>query len=121
MEKEMIQNYAVENAVNVGGKRFLFCISTDENEPHPYMKCRERRETFLAHYENAIAGNDYLQVSFPIIKFPSSQRKPSSRLRKKRRKAKERIVNGYYQQNQSESYHPIDRIGNYHRKGGHGS
>ena len=38
MEKEMIQNYAVENSVNVGGKRFLFCISTDENEPHPYSK-----------------------------------------------------------------------------------
>ena len=62
MEKEMIENYAVENSVNVGGKRFLFCISTDENEPHPYMKCRERSETFLAHYENAIAGNDYLEV-----------------------------------------------------------
>ena len=27
MEKEMIQNYAVENSVNVGGKRFLFCIT----------------------------------------------------------------------------------------------
>ena len=68
MEKEMIQNYAVENSVNVGGKRFLFCISTDENEPHPYMKCRERRETFLAHYENAIAGNDYLEVMKLYVK-----------------------------------------------------
>lgn len=48
MEKELIQNYAVENSVNVGGKRFLFCISTDENEPHPYMKCRERTPHTLA-------------------------------------------------------------------------
>ena len=68
MEKEMIQNYAVENSVNVGGKRFLFCISTDENEPHPYMKCSERRENFLAQYENAIAGNDYLEVMKLYVK-----------------------------------------------------
>ncbi len=61
-EREMIDNYAVEHSVRVGSHRYLFGISTDENEPHRYMKCKERRETFLAHYDNAIAGNDYVAV-----------------------------------------------------------
>lgn len=61
-EKEMIEGYAVEHSVRVGSHRYLFGVSTDENEPHRYMKCKERQETFLAHYDNAIAGNDYVSV-----------------------------------------------------------
>ena len=67
-EKEMIEGYAVEHAIRVGNHRYVFGISTDPKEPHRYMKCKERQESILLHYDNAIAGNDYVDVMKLFIK-----------------------------------------------------
>lgn len=68
MEKEIIEGYVVKHSVNIGHKRIVFGVSYDENEQHRYMKCKVRTGSFFEHYENAIAGNDYVDVMRLFIK-----------------------------------------------------
>ena len=59
--KEMINDYAVQNEVFVGNRRYLFAVHTDEKEPQRFLKCQCYDDELFRHYVNAVTSNDFVE------------------------------------------------------------
>ena len=59
--KEMINDYAVQNEVFVGNRRYLFAVHTDDKEPQRFLKCQCYDDELFRHYVNAITSNDFVE------------------------------------------------------------
>ena len=62
-EIEMIADeYIVQSSIEIGDYRYIFARHKDENEKHPYMKCREKADGFLCYYDKSIVSDDYIEL-----------------------------------------------------------
>ena len=62
-EIEMIADeYIVQSSMEIGDYRYIFARHKDENEKHPYMKCREKADGFLCYYDKSIVSDDYIEL-----------------------------------------------------------
>ena len=59
--KEMINDYAVQNEVFVGNRRYLFAIHKNEKEPQRFLKCQCYDDELFRHYVNAVTSNDFVE------------------------------------------------------------
>ena len=59
--KEMINDYAVQNEVFVGNRRYLFAIHKNDKEPQRFLKCQCYDDELFRHYVNAITSNDFVE------------------------------------------------------------
>lgn len=59
--KEMINDYAVQNEVFVGNRRYLFAIHTDDKEPQRFLKCQSYDDELFRRYVNAVTSNDFVE------------------------------------------------------------
>ena len=59
--KEMINDYAVQNEVFGGNRRYLFAVHTDEKEPQRFLKCQCYDDELFRHYVNAVTSNDFVE------------------------------------------------------------
>ncbi|MDD4808079.1 MAG: hypothetical protein PHU30_06270 [Oscillospiraceae bacterium] len=60
-EKRMIENYEVRHSIFLGNREIVFGI--DKNAPLPYLvsDCTDMGGFGLLRYDNAVAGDDYLE------------------------------------------------------------
>ena len=62
-DKEMINgSYEVVSSMWLGGKRMILAVSSEKNEPHPYLKCIYTENELFGRYESAIASDSYPEV-----------------------------------------------------------
>lgn len=59
--KEMINDYAVQNEVFVGNRRYLFAIHKNDKEPQRFLKCQCYDDDLFRHYVNAVTSNDFVE------------------------------------------------------------
>ncbi len=59
--KEMINDYAVQNEVFVGNRRYLFAIHKNDKEPQRFLKCQCYDDELFRHYVNAVTSNDFVE------------------------------------------------------------
>ena len=59
--KEMINDYAVQNEVFVGNRRYLFAIHKNDKEPQRFLKCQCYDDDLFRHYVNAVTSNDLVE------------------------------------------------------------
>ena len=60
-EKRMIENYEVRHSVYLGDREILFAVDKDAAMPYLVSNCTDLGGFGLLRYENAIAGDDYLE------------------------------------------------------------
>ena len=60
-EKEMINDYVVQNEVFVGSRRYLFAIHKNDKEPQRFLKCQCYDDELFRHYVNAVTSNDFVE------------------------------------------------------------
>lgn len=60
-EKRMIENYEVRYSVLLGDREILFAVDKDATMPYLVSDCTDLGGFGLLRYENAIAGDDYLE------------------------------------------------------------
>ena len=59
--KEMINDYAVQNEVFVGNRKYLFAIHKNDKEPQRFLKCQCYDDELFRHYVNAVTSNDFVE------------------------------------------------------------
>lgn len=68
--KEMINDYAVQNEVLVGNRRYLFAIHKNDKEPQRFLKCQCYDDDLFRHYVNAVTSNDFVEcILYFVIPF----------------------------------------------------
>lgn len=60
-EKRMIENFEVRHSVFLGDREILFAVDKDASLPYLVSDCTDLGGFGLLRYENAIAGDDYLE------------------------------------------------------------
>ena len=61
-ENRMIENYEVRQSVILGDREIVFAIDKDAPMPYLVSDCTEMGGFCLPRYENAVAGDDYLEL-----------------------------------------------------------
>ena len=64
--KEMINDYAVQNEVFVGNRRYLFAIHKNDKEPQRFLKCQCYDDDLFRHYPVKPFQNGRARRQFPI-------------------------------------------------------
>lgn len=61
-ENRMIENYEVRQSVILGDREIVFAIDKDAPMPYLVSDCTEMGGFCLPRYENAVVGDDYLEL-----------------------------------------------------------
>lgn len=82
-EKEMINDYIVENVVRIGNSRYIFAIHSDPREEQRFLKCKNYNDEIFTHYENVLTGDDFVSMMRLYLKDISDAVENIERERKK--------------------------------------
>lgn len=62
-EKRMVGDYEIINAVHIGNKEILLGENMNDKDGNYYMVCSAEKYFIHEFYEEAIAGNDFLEIA----------------------------------------------------------
>ena len=62
-DKEIIHDhYEVVSSMRIGSKHMILAVSTEKDEPHPYLKCIYTENELFGRYDSAIASDSYTEI-----------------------------------------------------------
>lgn len=62
-DKEIIHDhYEVVSSMRIGSKRMILAVSTEKDEPYPYLKCIYTENELFGRYDSAIASDSYMEI-----------------------------------------------------------